>query len=207
ELDSLSVGVNDGAVIRKPAKPGIDTTKRVVMYGSSILQGASASRPGMAYPAILSRRTGWEFVNLGFSGNAKMEIELAKYIVQVPANVYVLDCVPNPSPEQIAERAYPFIKYILDHKKSTPVVLVESVHREIAYWDETWKKRVADQNRLFRAAYERLKKEGYKNMYYVTSEGQAGTDHEAAIDGTHLTDMGFMRMADKVLPVIKQAMK
>ena len=205
-VNDLQIGVQENAVIRKPALPGVNTAKRVVMYGSSILQGASASRPGMAYPAILQRKTGYDVINLGFSGNAKMEIELARYLASVPADLYILDCIPNPSPEQIKERSYEFIKYLRQQKPGIPIILVETVFRENGNWDQKVGKNVSSQNEEIRKTYERLKSEGIKDFYYLTTDKLIGNDHEATIDGVHLTDLGFMRMADAVLPLIKRAM-
>jgi len=205
ELTDLEIGVAANAVIRRPAKARIDTTKRIVVYGSSIAQGSSASRPGMAYPAIMSRHTGWEFINLGFSGNAKMELPLAEWLAKVPASCYILDCIPNPSPEEITARAYPFIKHLRTQQPNVPIVIIETVIREISYFDQQWTDRVKRQNEAIRQAYERLKKEGYQHLYYIPAKGLSGDDHEATIDGTHLTDLGFMRFVDKVLPVVKKA--
>lgn len=110
ELTSLEIGVAPEADLKTPAASKIDTTHRLVIYGSSILQGASASRPGMSYSSILQRRMGWDVVNLGFSGNGKMEFPVAELLAQMPASLFVLDCIPNPSVEEIKERAYPFTK-------------------------------------------------------------------------------------------------
>lgn len=206
-VHDLQIGIQEKAVIRKPEQPGINTNKRVVMYGSSILQGASASRPGMAYPAILQRKTGYDVINLGFSGNAKMEIELAEYLASVPADLYILDCIPNPSPEQIKERSYNFIKYLRQQKPTVPIILIETVFRENGNWDQKVGKTVNGQLEEIRKTYERLKKEGISNFYYLTTDKLIGNDHEATIDGVHLTDLGFSRMADAVLPLIRKAMK
>lgn len=206
-VNDLQIGVSEQAIIRTPSQPGINTAKRVVMYGSSILQGASASRPGMAYPAILQRKTGYDVINLGFSGSAKMEIEVAKYLATVPADLYILDCIPNPSPEEIKDRSYNFIKYLRLQNPSTPIILIETVFRENGNWDRKIGKNVKSQNEEIRKTYERLKKEGITNFYYITSDKLIGNDHEATIDGVHLTDLGFTRMADAVLPLIKKALK
>lgn len=206
-LSDLQLGVSAEAVLQKPEQPGINTAKRVVVYGSSIAQGASASRAGMAYPAILQRRTGYDVINLGFSGSAKMEIELAEYLATVPADCYVLDCIPNPSPEQIRERSYNFIKYLRSKQPNVPIILVETVFRENGNFDEKIGRNVRDQNEEIRKTFERLKKEGIKNFYYIESSKLTGDDHDATIDGVHLTDLGFMRIADAIQPVIEKAMK
>ncbi|WP_207514717.1 SGNH/GDSL hydrolase family protein [Longitalea luteola] len=206
-VSELQIGVQNNAVIQQPGKPGVNKAKRVVVYGSSVVQGASASRPGMAYPAILQRRTGYDVINLGFSGSAKMEPALATYLATVPADCYVLDCIPNPSPEQIRERSYSFIKYLREHQPTIPIIVVETVFRQNGYWDQKVGKTVKEQNNEIRKTFERLQKEGYKNIYYITTDKLIGNDHEATIDGIHLTDVGFMRIADAILPVIKKALK
>lgn len=206
-LSDLQLGVSQESILKKPAQPGINTAKRVVVYGSSIVQGASASRAGMAYPAILQRRTGYDVINLGFSGNAKMEIELAEYLATVPADCYVLDCIPNPSPEQIRDRSYNFIKLLRSKQPNIPIILVETVFRENGNFDEKTGKNVRSQNEEIRKTFERLKKEGIKNFYYIESSKLTGNDHEATIDGVHLTDLGFMRIADAIQPLIEKALK
>ena len=50
---------------------------------------------------------------------------------------------------------------------------------------------------------EKLVADGYKNIYYVTSEGLTGDDNEGTVDGIHFTDIGFRRYADKLIPVLK----
>ena len=90
ELKSLEIGVSSDAHIRKGENP---FKEKIVVYGSSILQGASASRPGMAYPARLSRSSGYNFINLGLSGNGKMEKEVAEMLADIDADAFILDCI------------------------------------------------------------------------------------------------------------------
>jgi lysophospholipase L1-like esterase len=206
ELSHIEIGVETGAEITKVSPERIPS-KKVVIYGSSITQGASASRPGMAYPSIMSRNLHVETFNLGFSGNGKMEIELADVLGSMEADLYILDCVPNPSPAQIKERAVPFVKRLRELKPGVPVIMVESIIREQAHWDSTRKKVVADQNREFRNAYEQLKRERYNNLYYIEATNLMGNDHEATIDGIHLTDVGFMRISDEISKTVKKVLK
>lgn len=207
QLTSLEIGVAPDALMRKPVKAAIDTTKKVVMYGSSILQGASASRPGMAYPAIISRRTGWDVVNLGFSGNGRMEFPVAELLATMPASCFVLDCIPNPSPAEIRERAYPFIKHLLTKRPEVPVLLIETVIRENGYWDQKVGEDTKLKNDAIRDAYTKLKAEGFKRLYYLPATDLVGHDHEATADGVHLSDLGFMRQAEIVLPILQKLMK
>ncbi|RNI29983.1 hydrolase [Rufibacter immobilis] len=201
--EEVHVGVEAGSTLQK-ADARFLPTQKVVIYGSSITQGASASRPGMAYPAILSRQLNLDIYNLGFSGSGKMEMALAEVLGQMDADVYVLDCVPNPSPEQIRERAVPFIKRLRELKPHTPILMVESVFRESTPWDQEKRKFDNGQNEEFRKAYEQLKQEKYKNLYYLSAKDLPSYDHEGTIDGSHLSDLGFMRVAPFVGKKLKK---
>ncbi len=205
-INALSIGVSKNAKISPPSKVNIKQSKRVVIYGSSIVQGASASRPGLAYPAILQRKLGMDVINLGFSGSAKMEIEVAEYLATLQADCYVLDCIPNQTAAQIKARALPFIKYLRSQKPNTPIILVESVVREHGFFDQKVDMEVVAQNNAIREAYNQLKKEHYKNIFYVPATDFMGNDHEGTIDGVHLTDVGFSRIADAIMKVIKRCL-
>lgn len=197
ELKILEIGIDSNAVIHK-TDATLLPKKKVVIYGSSITQGASASRPGMAYPSILSRWLNIETYNMGFSGSGKMELILADVIGGMDADVYILDCVPNPSPKEIEERAVPFIKRLRGFKPEVPIIMVESIIREQAYWVEARHKIVFGQNAAFKKAYDQLMGEGFKNILYIPADELIGDDHEATVDGTHLTDLGFMRIAERL---------
>lgn len=104
-ISSLEIGVDEGAVIEAPSIDSPRSDRPIVMYGTSILRGGCASRPGMAFTAILGRMLDREIINLGFSGNAWLDYEIAEYITraQNPALI-VLDYVPNSTAEMIDER-------------------------------------------------------------------------------------------------------
>lgn len=203
ELKEIAIGVDSSALIKK-ANPELMPRKKVVVYGSSITQGASASRPGMAYPSIVSRHLNIETFNMGFSGSGKMELAMADVLAGMEADVYILDCVPNPSPEEIEERCVPFVKRLRQLKPHIPIIMVESIFREDAYWNSDKNTMVKRQNGAFRKAYMQLIQEKYGHLYYVFSTNLIGNDHEATIDGTHLTDVGFMRFAEQMESILKK---
>ena len=124
-LVSLSIGVDSLATINQPLIDYPIRKKPVVFYGTSILQGGCASRPGMAHTNIISRRLNRECINLGFSGNALLDLEVAKVIAEVDASVFVLDFVPNASAEQMKERMEAFYHIIRSKHPATPVIFIE----------------------------------------------------------------------------------
>ncbi len=111
-VDKLEIGIDPGAEIVASELNSPNRENPIVMYGTSILQGASASRPGMAATNIIGRRFDREVVNLGFSANAFLDKEIAELMSEVEASAYVLDFVPNASVSQIKELTIPFYRIL-----------------------------------------------------------------------------------------------
>lgn len=199
EIKSLEIGVDDKSSFNLAANP---FNKRILIYGSSILQGASASRPGLAYPAILSRTTGFNFINMGLSGSAKMEKSVADAIAGMDADAFILDCVPNSSPEEITQRTAYLVKCIKEKHPKKPIIIIQSIVREGGNWDKKIALRVKQQNENIKIEYEKLKKEGIPNLYFISSENLLGHDHEGSVDGIHPNDLGFYRMMEILKPAI-----
>ena len=108
-VETLEIGVPaDATLAPAPPRPA-DHAKPIVFYGTSITQGGCASRPGMAHTAILGRKLNRPVINLGFSGNGKMEPALEVLLAELDPSVYVLDCVPNMTPAMVSERVVPFV--------------------------------------------------------------------------------------------------
>jgi GDSL-like Lipase/Acylhydrolase family/N-terminus of Esterase_SGNH_hydro-type len=205
----VELGVPQSAAFSKAGPWGPGERKPVVFYGTSVLQGLSASRPGMVHSAILGRRFNWPTINLGFSGNGKMEPEMADLLAELDPSVYVLDCLPNIVADEIKERVEPFVRKLRAMHPNTPIVLVEDrtlqdsflIAGRMEYYH------LKDRAEL-KAAYERLKKSGDKELYYIEGEHLFGDDGEGSVDGSHPSDLGFMRQAEifsKVLgPLLHQ---
>lgn len=196
EITDLKIGIDASAnFINQP----IVYKKKIVVYGSSIVQGASASRPGMNYPSILTRKTGYEFINLGLSGNAKIEIELAEMIKDIQGvDLFILDCVPNSSPEEIKSRTIPFVKLLRKHHPKTPILMVESLIRPMSKFDLTAHEDMIRQNQTYRAQYDALIKEGVKDLYLLKGDNLIGSDNEGSTDGIHPNDLGFSRLSEAI---------
>ena len=205
-VDEVSLGVPTGATLElpPPRPPGM---KPIVFYGTSIVQGGCAARPGMAYPAILGRRFDRPTLNLGFSGNALSEPEMAGFFAELDPAVYVLDPLPNMTPAMVAERLERFVLILRAAHPATPIVLVEHVEYAEGDFVESRRERYAGDNAQLREIYRRLVKAGQRKLFYVPATKLIGTDGEATVDGTHPTDLGFVRMADAIEPVLRRALK
>ena len=204
----VELGIPTNAVIEKAPSWGPGIRKPIVFYGTSILQGLSASRPGMVHSAILGRKFDWPTINLGFSGNVKMEPEMADLLAELDPSVYVLDCLPNMVADEINERVEPCVHKLRAAHPDVPIVLVEDRTLQNAFLvsgQMEWyhlKDRAA-----LKAAYDRLKKAGDKNLYYIEGEHLFGDDGEASVDGSHPTDLGFTRQAEIFAKVLGPLLK
>jgi hypothetical protein len=200
-LERIRIGVPEGATFELV---DADSTPPVVYYGTSIIHGASASRSGMALPAQLGRRLERPVVGLGFSGNGKMEVELAEHIAEIDAVVYVIDCLPNMEHDLVRERTIPFVTTLRLARPETPILLVED--RTLANaWAVPSRQLRHDRSREeYRKAFETLISSGDRNLHYLEHDGLLGDDNEGTVDSSHPTDLGFMRMVDVVEPVLRR---
>mgnify|MGYP002623244755 CR=1 FL=1 len=202
-IEKLSLGVPAGSAFEN-LPPRAD--KPVVFYGTSITHGASASRPGMVHTAILGRRFDMPVVNLGFSGNGKMDASVGELLARVDAAVYVIDCLPNMNAELVSQRAVPLVKQLRQARPDTPIVLVED-RRFTNAWVTPAKAEFHDANHAaLRAAFDTLTAEGCKHLFYIPGDALYGTDTEGATDASHANDLGFMRQADQFEPVLRAAL-
>ncbi|WP_051160081.1 SGNH/GDSL hydrolase family protein [Cyclobacterium qasimii] len=207
-VEKLEIGVDEEATITKPMHAIIDRGNPIVFYGTSITQGASASRPGLTYAALLEREINKEVINLGFSGNGRFEKEVMQYIMPSNPSIIVLDCTPNSAPDTILNNLPETIAFIRNIDDSVPILLVESIIRDYAFFkvDDPTKfgtlSYIQNQNNALRQVYLDEKKR-YKNLHYVYSKDLIGQDNEATVDGTHFNDLGNYRMYEFLLPELR----
>jgi len=201
--ESLAVGVpadsNFQGLTPRKARP-------LIFYGTSITQGACASRPGMTYPAILGRWLDVPVINIGFSGNGKMHKEVGDLMIEVDAAAYIIDCLPNMNGVMVTKRCVPLVKQLREAQADTPIVLVED-RRFPNSWLVPDKSKFHDDNHAaLRKAYQDLKTAGVKNLYYLGGDELLGDDAEGTTDGSHPNDLGFLREAELFAPLLRKAL-
>jgi len=180
--------------------------KPVVFYGTSITHGACASRPGMVHTGILGRKLDMPVVNLGFSGNGRMDKAVGDFLVQLDAAAFVIDCLPNMGPADVSAKCVPLVKQLRAAKPETPIILVED-RRNTNDWIIPAKQKFhTDNHAALKAAYETLLKEGVKGLSYIPGDHLYGDDTEGATDASHASDLGFMRQAEIFEPALRQAL-
>lgn len=199
----IEIGIPEGTAF-EPIAPR--TAKPIVFYGTSITHGASASRPGLCHPAILGRRLDRPVINLGFSGNGKMESEVVALLSEIDAAVYVIDCLPNMTGAEVAERAEPLVRQLRKARPDTPIVLVEDRSFTNSWIFKARRDRHAENRASLIRAFDLLVSLGVKDLHYIEGENLLGDDTEGATDGSHPNDLGFMRQADIFEPVLRKAL-
>jgi len=203
-VESLEIGVPKGAKFEGLAPR---TAKPIIFYGTSITHGACASRPGMVHTAILGRRFDRPVMNLGFSGNGKMDAAVGELLCAEDAAAYVIDCLPNMGPAEVAAKCEPLVKQLRAAHADTPIILVEDRRNTNSWILPARDKLHTDNHAALKAAYEKLKAEGVAKLSYIEGDHLYGDDTEGATDASHASDLGFMRQADVMEPVLRAAMK
>ncbi len=205
EIKWLEIGVDKEYTLRfLPASK----EKPIVLYGTSIAQGACASRPGMVFGNIINRTLQHPVVNLGFSGNGQMEPEVFDFLSEIDAKMFILDNMPNMNKERtglIYERATNGIRK-LRQKSNAPILLVEhnGYANEFSSLDaeDSYRKT----NIELRRVYQTLKAEGIKELYYLTKE-EIGFTQDATVEAIHPSDLGMQIYADAYIPKIKEILQ
>ncbi len=148
---SLSVGIDSLSRIGQPDLSNFQTGHPIIVYGTSITQGGCASRPGMSYPNILDRELNREFINLGFSGNGKLDYEIAELMAtRHDASLFILDFIPNVTAEEIKEKTKTFFQILRRDNPNTPVLFIETAIFPHSVFDKSTYGLLVEKNRLLR---------------------------------------------------------
>ncbi len=207
----LEIGVSDTTLFEPlPVRP----ERPIVVYGTSIAQGACASRPGMAWSNLLERSLDRPVINLGFSGNGKLEKELIGLIGEIDARLYILDCLPNMTAprftnEQVRERIIASVTTLQSRHPQTPILLVEHDGYSDGVVQPEREKSYADINKVMEKTFAELKTMGKKNLFLLTRE-EIAQNINTMVDGTHSSDAGMLHYArayEKAIRAILQEPK
>ena len=204
EVEWLEIGVKNNSNFN-PLLPRKE--KPIVVYGTSIAQGACASRPGMAWASILSRRMDRPLINLGLDGNGKMHPEVIDLISEINSKIFIIDCIPNlikndygwegiDNEKQFQNRIINSIKKIRSRNPETPILLTEHAsYNDQFIKTSDYKDEYIIPNLLQKKVFELLKKDGDNNLFYL-SEKEIGFSIEETVDGLHPSDLGMKIYAD-----------
>ena len=194
------VGLDKGCCL-EAAEPLLQPP--VVYYGSSITQGGCASRPGCTYEAMLHRHFKTDYINLGFSGNARAEEEIMHYIADLPMCMFVYDYDHNaPNRAYLRdthERGYRIVR------QQHPDIPILMMTRPKYYLTDI----LLERNSIIRQTYETALAEGDQNVYFIDGRElllPEAREH-SLVDNTHPTDLGFFGMYSRMLPLMRSLIR
>ena len=185
--------------------PGDEYThkKPVVYLGSSITQGGCASHPGNSYQAIISRRLDTDYINLGFSGSCRAEVEMAEYIAGLKMSMFVYDYDHNaPNPEHLEKTHERLFKILREKQPDLPVLMISTA-------DQCFRENTDVRKAIIRRTWENAVAAGDKNVYFLDGQtiyADVGLDY-CTVDGTHPNDLGFWCMANAIGAEIQKIME
>ncbi|MBO5652693.1 MAG: hypothetical protein J6S44_00590 [Clostridia bacterium] len=201
-VKEVFIGLPEGASLSEPTP--YKNEKPVVFYGSSITQGGCASRPGNDYAALLSEWCDTDYVNLGFSGNARGELPIAEHIATLDPSVFVFDYDYNScSVEHLASTHEAFFLAFRKTRPDTPVIFMSKPNFDPNNREYAARRRVIEQT------YENALARGDKNVFIIKAEifyGTPGGQH-CTVDYVHPNDLGFYRMAEAIYPILSKLLK
>jgi len=191
------IGIDPEAQLLPPES--YRNSRPMVFYGSSITQGGCASKPGDSYQAIISRALNLDYINLGFSGNARAEKSMADYISSLDMSIFVYDYDHNaPSPEYLKETHERMFLTIREKHPDLPIIMMSRPRYNIT--PDT-----AARLAIIKETYERAIARGDKNVYLITGrELMAICKNDGSVDGTHPTSFGFYSMAQPLIHRISE---
>ena len=198
DVSDLFIGLSDSAEILPPTPYEIE--KPIVYYGSSITQGGCASRPGTAYQGFISREMNADFINLGFSGNARAEQESSDYIKSLDMSAFVFDYDHNATSNEhlLATHEKMFLNIREAHPDIPIIILSAPVADPLPSW-------AVPRRAIIETTYKNAIARGDKNVYFIDGPAlMALCGKEGTVDTTHPTDLGFYSMAQAVIKVLKE---
>jgi len=198
-VESMEIGVPAGAEFVGL----VPREKPIVFYGTSITQGGVASRPGICHTALLGRRLDRPVVNLGFSGTGRMDPVVVRYMAEVDAAVFVIECSANMNPALIRERCIPLVKALRAARPDTPILLVEDRGLPNGWIIPVGAENLSQSQLALRECFEVLQHEQVPAVHFLRGAELFGIDGEGSTDNVHANDLGFLRMADVMEPVLR----
>ena len=136
-----------------------------------------------------------------------MEPEVAQLIAEIDAAAFVIDCLPNLKSEAVAKRTQPLVNILRKQHSQTPILLVEDRSYTNAFLIERQRLRNQQSRVALRAAFTELQQAGVPALYYLSGDELLGSDGEDTVDGSHPTDLGFLRQANAFEPVIRKMLE
>ena len=202
-VDDMEIGLDRDAKVRP--NPFANAT-RIGVYGTSIVHGCSASRPGLSPTNVLSRRFDEEVLNFGFSGCAMMEKEMGEILGKRKLDLLIVDVEPNAGIDRrLHDNAEDFLNAYFENNPTVPVILYSRVLFNLDLFDD-YRVELAEYYRGFlKELAKKFRKQGYRVFYEDGSKLFKGNFTEYTTDGIHPNDIGMRALTDSYERAIKRA--
>ena len=142
-------------------------------------------------------------INLGFSGNGRMEAEVGQFVRELDAGAFVIDCLLNMTAAQVAERTAPLVRQLREKHATTPILLVEDRTFGNAWANAKRRSEHAERRRALRDAFAALGKDGVVGLHLLAGADLLGDDDEGTTDGSHPSDLGMFRQAQHAIAALR----
>ncbi len=196
-VDTLEIGLAPDATVMPAAAYRFD--KPIVYYGSSITQGACASRPSNAYTNRITRMCNADHINLGFSGSARAEDVMIDYLASLPMQVFVCDYDHNaPDTAHLENTHAKLYKAVRAAQPTLPIVFVTAPTDPRFFAD------IDARCEIIRRTYTEALASGDNRVYFI--DGGSFFDDDGTVEGLHPNDIGFAAMAQKIGAAVEAAL-
>ena len=208
KVEHLEIGLEEGSRLEAPL-PRAERSA-LVAYGTSILQGACAGRPGLAYPARLSRLLHRPVWNFGFAGNARGEASVARLLASLESpGAFLLDYDVNTTADSLRQTLPEFIRILRERHPETPIVHLSSLAFPSDLGpDGARSSRLTELVRIHQDVEERFLRSGERNLHFVDGSLLLGQESaESSADGCHLNDSGFRLFAGNLAGILRDILR
>jgi hypothetical protein len=126
---------------------------------------------------------------------------------EIDAEVFILDCLPNMNAKEVHERAMNCVRSIREKHPKTPILLVEDRNYGNGFLIASRREHNDENHEALKEEFAKMQKERIPEIYYLKADMLVGTDGEGLIDGSHPTDLGFMRQATEFQKALRKILK
>lgn len=181
---------------------------RIVAYGTSITQGACASRPGMIWSSILSRKMDRPLLNYGFSGSGKLDSAVIDLLSEIETKIYIIDCMPNlqgMESGKLTNLIVTQIRRLQEKRPNTPIILADHLGYPHSEAIRSFRTQELNTINSQKKAYDILIEGGAKNIYHLDNKTIA-MPNDATVEAIHPTDWGMKVYADAYEKILREVL-
>ena len=202
EDKDLQITVNKEAKVYNSFPFNEDKQLPILVYGTSVTQGAWGTTLKDNYTSILSLESKREVLNLGFSGSAYIDAQMVDYLKKIPSHIFFLDPALNLYSGEIVSKAR--ARYMIEeyrkYNKTTPIVVVATFHYQSGDTPEEGEGQEGKTGQWLKDVVEEYPKD--KNLHFLSRAELGNFEYADTVDGTHPNSQGMRKWADAYLKMM-----